>query len=95
MSRSYKKSPVCTDHTSPRTRWAKRQAAKAVRRHDGIIEKGRSYRKFFCSWNICDYRFYRTKNRPFSSGKVMQDSSQDFQKKESLETGRNSTRENK
>ncbi|OCT16865.1 hypothetical protein A8709_00685 [Paenibacillus pectinilyticus] len=63
MSRSYKKSPVCTDHTSPRTKWAKRQAAKAVRRHDGFIENGRSYRKLFCSWNICDYRFYQTKEK--------------------------------
>ncbi|NOU99444.1 hypothetical protein [Paenibacillus planticolens] len=63
MSRSYKKSPVCTDHSSPRTRWAKRQAAKAVRRYDGIIENGRSYRKLFCSWDICDYRFYQTKEQ--------------------------------
>ena len=63
MSRSYKKSPVCTDHTSPRTRWAKRQAAKAVRRYDEIIENGKFYRKIFCSWNICDYRFYQTKEK--------------------------------
>ncbi|OAS13353.1 hypothetical protein [Paenibacillus oryzisoli] len=63
MSRSYKKSPVCTDHTSPGTRWAKRQAAKAVRRHAGNVENGRSYRKLFCSWNICDYRFYQSKEK--------------------------------
>jgi hypothetical protein len=63
MSRSYKKSPVCTDQQSLGTRWVKRQAAKAVRRCDGTIANGKSYRKLFCSWDICDYRFYQTKEQ--------------------------------
>ncbi|MGO4271501.1 hypothetical protein AB4Z22_16925 [Paenibacillus sp. TAF58] len=63
MSRSYKKSPVSTDHHSPGTRWVKRQAAKAVRRYGGIVENGKSYRKLFCSWDICDYRFYQTREQ--------------------------------
>lgn len=63
MSRSYKKSPVCTDHNTPGTRWAKRQAAKAVRRYNDCIDDGKSYRKVYCSWNICDYRFYQTRKQ--------------------------------
>ena len=58
MSRSYKKSPVCNDHSTPNTSWDKRQANKAVRRYMGVIPNGNCYRKLYCSWNICDYRFY-------------------------------------
>jgi hypothetical protein len=63
LSNSYKKSPVCTDHFSPASCWAKRQAAKAVRRYYGCISKGSSYKKVYCSWNICDYRFYQPKEQ--------------------------------
>lgn len=56
MSRSYKKSPVCKDKAS---RWIKRQASKAVRRHVGAISSGKWYRKIFCSWDISDWRFYK------------------------------------
>ncbi|MBD2865932.1 hypothetical protein [Paenibacillus oceani] len=63
MSRSFKNSPVMTDHVTPGTRWAKRQAAKAVRRYAGCLTNGKSYRKVFNPWNICDYRFYQTKRQ--------------------------------
>ncbi|WP_127497369.1 hypothetical protein [Paenibacillus glycanilyticus] len=63
MSRSFKKSPACTDHHTPGTSWAKRQAAKAVRRFTDEISNGKWYRKLYCSWNICDHRFYETKQQ--------------------------------
>lgn len=53
MSRSYKKTPVCKDQG---TRWMKCQASKAVRRYAEDIGDGGSYKKLFCSYNICDYR---------------------------------------
>ncbi|MBS5910305.1 MAG: hypothetical protein E7L01_00990 [Paenibacillus macerans] len=59
MSRSVKKSPVWTDHTTPGTRWSKRQAGKAVRRFTGDMQNGGWYRKLYCSWDICDYKFYK------------------------------------
>ena len=63
MSNSMKKSPVWTDHQTPGTRWSKRQASKAVRRFTGDVQNGKWYRKLFCSWNICDLRFYKTKQQ--------------------------------
>ncbi|MDG0810534.1 hypothetical protein [Cohnella rhizosphaerae] len=63
MSRSFKKTPVCNDHATPYTHLAKRMASKAVRRYNGEIANGKWYRKVYCSWNICDYRFYRTKQQ--------------------------------
>ena len=56
MSRSHKKSPIVKDSGSKK--WSKRQAAKAVRRYEGIISKGSSYKKLFESWNINDFISY-------------------------------------
>lgn len=58
MSRSYKKSPVFTDQSRYSTRWVKRQASKAVRRYAEETSNGKWYRRVYCPWNICDYRFY-------------------------------------
>lgn len=63
MSRSVKRSPVYTDHDTPGTRWCKRQASKAVRRYTDEVRNGKWYRKLFCSWNICDYRFFKTRQQ--------------------------------
>ncbi|MFD2334621.1 hypothetical protein ACFSR7_35710 [Cohnella sp. GCM10020058] len=63
MSRSFKKTPVCNDHATPYTRLAKRMASKAVRRYRDEIANGKWYRKVYCSWDICDYRFYQTKRQ--------------------------------
>lgn len=60
MSRSYKKTPVSKDGGCKK--WVKRQAAKAVRRYDGKIAKGGSYKKLFEQWNICDYWSYEEWN---------------------------------
>ncbi|TDF95472.1 hypothetical protein [Paenibacillus piri] len=70
MSNSVKKSPVSTDHRTPGTRWSKRQASKTVRRFTGDVQNGKWYRKLFCSWNICDYRFYKTKQQAIHEWKT-------------------------
>jgi hypothetical protein len=55
MSRSYKKHPVTKDTSgSAYRKWAKRQAAKRVRRSVSVPD-GKSYRKFYDPWNISDY----------------------------------------
>lgn len=56
MSRSYKKSPVIAD----RNPWAKRQANKAVRKYKGFIPNGGAFKKIYCSYDICDYKFMYT-----------------------------------
>lgn len=53
MSRSFKKTPGWCD----RNPFAKRQANKRVRRFQGPVSNGRWYRKLYCSWEICDFRF--------------------------------------
>ena len=56
MSRSYYKYPSFKDYSRNHTRWAKRQASKAVRR-DWNIGNGSDYKKVYCRYNIFDYRW--------------------------------------
>uniref|UniRef100_A0A4Y8Q2S8 Uncharacterized protein n=1 Tax=Paenibacillus athensensis TaxID=1967502 RepID=A0A4Y8Q2S8_9BACL len=74
MSRSVKKSPVYTDHRTPGTRWSKRRASKAVRRFRGEVQDGKWYRKLYCSWNICDYRFFQTREQAVQEWETAPDS---------------------
>ena len=53
MSRSYKKFIVSKDYQE---KFYKRQANKAVRRVKDI-PNGKRYRRYYCSWYICDWRF--------------------------------------
>ena len=53
MSRSYKTEPWITD--GPHA-WAKKHANKRVRRSLNV-PNGKAYRKFSCSYDICDYKF--------------------------------------
>ncbi len=64
MSRSYKKFPICKDHarTSKDCQKPKTFANHAVRRYLGISGGKAGYKKLYCSWNICDYRFYSCKS---------------------------------
>ena len=55
MSRSIKK-PSYSDYSRNHTKWAKRQASKAVRKYQGEISNGKGYRKIYCSYNIFDYK---------------------------------------
>ena len=57
MSRSRKNVSCFSDYSRNYNWWAKRQASKAVRRFNGEIKNGKSYRKVFCSYDICDYKF--------------------------------------
>ena len=54
MSRSYKKFPFCKCENSCKS--GKKFANKKVRRHKKEISNGRSYKKLYESWDICDYR---------------------------------------
>ena len=53
MSRSYKKA-VYTDYSRKYTKWAKRQASKAVRRRANLANGGH-YKRAFCSYDIFDF----------------------------------------
>ncbi len=55
MSRSYKKVAGFNSYQKNRTKWAKRQASKAVRR-DNDISNGTAFKKCYYSWNIFDFR---------------------------------------
>lgn len=61
MSRSYKKTPVIKDSglKSSANKSAKQIANRTVRRKK-YIPNGGGYKKIYCSWNICDYRFMQT-----------------------------------
>lgn len=52
MSRSYKKFIVCKDKNC---KFGKRQASRAVRRSRNV-PNGMKFKRYYCSWNICDYR---------------------------------------
>lgn len=51
MSRSHKNTPVISNNTSG----MKQIANRAIRNYKEIIPNGKSYRKIFCSYDICDY----------------------------------------
>lgn len=55
MSRSYKKNAYATDNNSSGKN--KRIANRIMRRNKNILYQGGAYKKSYCSWNICDYRF--------------------------------------
>ena len=71
MSHSYKKNPICSDGRSPTPRQMKSIANRSVRRRNkrivqGWLERdqkyrdeltldGKSYKKWFCSYDIHDY----------------------------------------
>lgn len=53
MSRSYKRVPCCKDHNTG----AKKYANRYVRRYHMEVPSGMAYKKLFCFWIICDYKF--------------------------------------
>ena len=54
MSRSYKKTPIYTDHRKGR-KYFKRKANKCVRKAENIPH-GRKYKRYYNTWDIHDYR---------------------------------------
>lgn len=55
MSRSYRKQPVCKDHNRGMKQIANRKVRRALNRDLDLVLQHRSYRKYFCSYDICDY----------------------------------------
>lgn len=53
MSRSFKRVPCCKDYS----RGMKKCANRYLRRNHLHIPSGGAYKKLFCSYHICDYRF--------------------------------------
>ena len=67
MSKSYYKYPSFKDYSRNYTRWAKRQASKAVRRNWNVSDGG-NYKKIFSCYDIFDYRYtYYTDKEVFDS----------------------------
>ena len=62
MSRSKKKEAVVSDYGRNYTKYAKRWAAKAVRKFKGNITDGSYFKKIFPTWNIFDYKFHAFKD---------------------------------
>lgn len=56
MSRSYKHTPCCKDHT----RGMKQCANRYLRRNRLSVPSGKAYKKLFCSYNISDYKFLKS-----------------------------------
>ncbi len=56
MSRSYKRVPCCKDYN----RGMKKCANRYLRRNYLHIPSGKAYKKLFCSYDICDYKFLET-----------------------------------
>lgn len=56
MSKTFRKFPVAKDYSRHKTSFMKRYANKTVRK-DWRVSNGRNFKKFFGSWDICDYKF--------------------------------------
>ena len=65
MSRSYKKNPFVTDHKCGTTKDNKRIANRIVRRRVNCLDEDMparlQHKKMTESWDICDYKWYSTK----------------------------------
>ena len=64
MSRSYRKNPVCKETNECRfsAKYGKHRANRAVRHHKNLPSYG-AYKKAYCSWLICDFRFWLTRRK--------------------------------
>lgn len=64
MSRSYKKSPWYTDGGAGGPKSSKREANKKIRHldFDELPMKGKTFKKYYCSYDIHDYKSLWTYN---------------------------------
>ena len=61
MCRSYKHRKSTVVHVKDRnSKFGKQQASSKVRRA-ADVPNGKQYRKFYCSWDICDYEWTEKK----------------------------------
>jgi hypothetical protein len=70
MSRSYKRVPGYTcGYGTVERKFEKSKANRKVRRMTGIVN-GMMYKKFYNSWDICDYKFLFFSKRDWIPGGV-------------------------
>lgn len=64
MSRSYKHSPIYTDGGAGGPKGTKKEANKKIRHlnFDELPLKGKTFKKYFCSYDIHDFISYYTLN---------------------------------
>lgn len=62
MSRSYRKQPIWKDHNKGIKECANRKVRRALKRNLELRLPHSLYKKFFCSYDICDYRSIVSKN---------------------------------
>lgn len=55
MSRSYRKQPVWKDHNHGMKAMANRKVRRALNRDHDLDLRHHLYKRYFCSWDICDY----------------------------------------
>lgn len=60
MSRSFKKHPIIKDNGKSKKK-GKKIANRKVRRSKLSGRKSKNYKKYYESWNVYDFRFYRDK----------------------------------
>ncbi|MCM1217324.1 MAG: hypothetical protein NC548_22740 [Lachnospiraceae bacterium] len=56
MSRSYRKQPVWKDHNKGMKEIANRKVRRALNQDMDLRLPHKDYKKYFCSYDICDYR---------------------------------------
>ncbi len=62
MSRSYKKQLIGKDKNS---KVCKKSAVRIIR-HSKSVANGSSFKKYYCSWNISDYKSHCTEDEWFN-----------------------------
>ena len=76
MSRSYKKNPWVTDHHRKSTKISKKFANKYFRnqiKSDKHMSNKPNHKKYYCSWDICDFRWMWTEKEAredYENGKL-------------------------
>jgi len=62
MSRSYRKPWITDGFKGSKTKQFYKKQANHLIRSLNEVPDGKSYRKFYESWNICDYKFFAYDN---------------------------------
>ena len=83
MSRSHKKNPWYTDHHVKSSQENKKFANKKVRNTEEIPNGG-SYKKVSESWDICDFKFFYTKEEAIEEYNKAKENDEEWVKKYTL-----------
>lgn len=60
MSRSYKKTPYCGDNKSNGMKKVANHKVRRLLKNPDVDFPHKAYRKAFCSWDICDYKYIQS-----------------------------------